>query len=531
MPQVPLYTAITFAPVQGFIEKSRKLRDLYGSSFILSYLANALCDAAQNHARSTGQAIDTPYRGYPVISPALIDVTQGTPNLILIAGDFPKAAAQAAFNQAWSAIAKTCRTAIETRIKGDYRYWKRNWALWERHAWEFFWATGASINTAKANLFQLKQRRDWTGINWIGESSTLSGADTIAYPEMGEKISAKHRNVSEIDQKIKQFYQQLSQCWKSVIDEREQLSIPELIKRFVTIEDITKTLPDIETPKSFQKLNRWKDDHDVDRQAAKRWTGWFLGDGDRVSDYLRNRSEVELHQFSEQMRRWGNELEHCLRLNLEGRIIYAGGDDFLGVFYRNPPDAELTPIECLRWFYRFRTEIWTAPVSVSVGFVWAAPNVPQRDVLQHCREAEHSAKNKGRDRIALRILFNGGSCLEWVCPWQWLEPLLEGYRDRAGETNWTHLYNDVAALESRHAFGGNQTDVAFALLDVYFPKNTVVEKLRSPIVQRDVLGTTDPTQINTWISNLAKVGFHLCQAPTPLQASVPKRIPSLASSI
>ena len=25
-----IYTAITFAPVQGFIEKSRKLRDLYG---------------------------------------------------------------------------------------------------------------------------------------------------------------------------------------------------------------------------------------------------------------------------------------------------------------------------------------------------------------------------------------------------------------------------------------------------------------------------------------------------------------------
>jgi len=29
------YTVITFAPVQGFIEKSRKLRDLYGASQIL----------------------------------------------------------------------------------------------------------------------------------------------------------------------------------------------------------------------------------------------------------------------------------------------------------------------------------------------------------------------------------------------------------------------------------------------------------------------------------------------------------------
>ena len=42
------YKAITFAPVQGFIEKSRKLRDLYGSSFILSYLAKAICNKAQS---------------------------------------------------------------------------------------------------------------------------------------------------------------------------------------------------------------------------------------------------------------------------------------------------------------------------------------------------------------------------------------------------------------------------------------------------------------------------------------------------
>ena len=38
---------ITFAPVQGFISNSRKLRDLYGSSLLLSYLAKAILDDAQ----------------------------------------------------------------------------------------------------------------------------------------------------------------------------------------------------------------------------------------------------------------------------------------------------------------------------------------------------------------------------------------------------------------------------------------------------------------------------------------------------
>lgn len=40
-------TIVTFAPIQGFIEDSRKLRDLYGSSFLLSYLAKSICEAAK----------------------------------------------------------------------------------------------------------------------------------------------------------------------------------------------------------------------------------------------------------------------------------------------------------------------------------------------------------------------------------------------------------------------------------------------------------------------------------------------------
>jgi len=47
------YTALTFAPVQGFIRSSRKLRDLYGSSLLLSHLAHAICaDAASFLGRS-----------------------------------------------------------------------------------------------------------------------------------------------------------------------------------------------------------------------------------------------------------------------------------------------------------------------------------------------------------------------------------------------------------------------------------------------------------------------------------------------
>ncbi len=312
MPIAPdsIYTAITFAPVQSFIEKSRKLRDLYGSSFILSYLANALCDAAITHAHSQNRPINQPYDGYPVISPALTSVTQGTPNLIVIAGDFPKADAQAAFNRAWSAIAQVCRSAIETKLPTLNYYWRREWSLWESHTWELFRATGITVDNARYNLTETKRQRNWIGVNWMGESSTLSGADAIAHPKMGEKSNVKQRNAQDTKTQIDEFYQQLSQCWsESIIDPRERLSIPELIKRLVTVKDITNNLPNIENPHSFQRLNRWKEANtpdEADRQESKRWTGWFLGDGDRASNYLRTLlSDRDLHDFSKAMRDLG----------------------------------------------------------------------------------------------------------------------------------------------------------------------------------------------------------------------------------
>ena len=163
-----------------------------------------------------------------------------------------------------------------------------------------------------------------------------------------------------------------------------------------------------------------------------------------------------------------------------------------------------------------------------------APNIPQREVLQHCREAERSAKTNGRDRLALRVLFNSGNYLEWVCPWRFL-PVLQDYRDRNGRTdadaNWTHLYNDVAVLEARHAFEGDQIDVAFGLLKIYFPNfvdplrqadqwwnREIADKRVSGILGEEknyeTNGVLEDSKVrralNNWIINLAKVGFHLC---------------------
>ena len=619
------YTIITFAPVQGFIEKSRKLRDLYGSSYLLSLLSQALCDSATQ-------------ANYEIISPALPNIIQGMPNQIIIRGSVSEADAKKWFSGLWGCIVETCREWIETNVKGawNYQFWHRDWNLWKNYTWEFFHVTGKpgeSITEVRQRLNEKKRSRDWTGINWQGESSTLSGTDAVAWGDLGKyakpNIQAEPwRKDSQGQSLVQKFYQELSrevgaafiretpslnkkygndpqlflkkssEFGKAFIDPGEELSIPELTKRLIThkavvkkliermgdlsyLQDLKRQIDRDLNPTSFTDLNRLQ--HQQTSQPQY-WTGWFQGDGDGASDYLKwlgeearkgNKDEaVETKKFSTEMRHWGEAFKwkerECLPEQGSGRLIYAGGDDFLGVLYKT--NTQLEPGKCLEWLSTFKSNIWHGlalqdpdhpeqsalmpsknitpkKITPSVGFVWVAPKVPQREVLQHCRLAEKTAKNQGKDRVAFRIVFNGGSYLEWVCPWRILESgLFEQYRDRNGtqglsnHADWTHFYNDIAVLESRHAFGAQkkeQFEIAQAIFQAYFgqdnnlltPKNS--RDLFDPqnedwwnetnhyktVTKAGILGnqTTfegDPQKVikalNNWVINLAKVGFYLC---------------------
>ena len=524
-----LYTAITFAPVQGFIEKSRKLRDLYGSSFILSFLSRAICD-------------DATAQGYEVISPALISVTQGTPNQIVVRGDFSELAARTVFIRAWQAVVDVCREEVEQRLPasqlpGPYS-WRRAWDAWGNHAWECFWAQGSSIGDARERLNEVKRSRAWVGINWQGESSTLSGADAIAWYAMAEAMHP-HTSAAEQYRQIRGYCQQLSRALpNTLIDETEQLSIPELIKRVLMIKDegfrhrLKQTfeklgLPAVEPPEFYTDVNRFEED---------RWTAWFQGDGDRIGQFLKSSGGEDpavLNRFSRAMLEWGHGFQTGFD-QARGRIVYAGGDDFLGIMYRNRPEPVLSGAEVIAYFSQFPA-VWEGHgqrdaqgrlLTVSVGLVWAAPNVPQRDVLQHCNEAEKAAKRGGRDRLCIRVLFNGGNYIEWLCPW-WLLAgtqmggLFGSYRDRNGKSgpaaDWGHLFTDVATLEARHGFRNN-SEVALGLFEIYFGDELAkvlqghlwdMGAFTGILGNREISAQNTQKRLNQWVINLAKVGFHL----------------------
>ncbi|MBE9249864.1 hypothetical protein IQ226_11960 [Dolichospermum sp. LEGE 00240] len=178
------YTAVTFAPVQGFIEKSRKLRDLYGASLILSYLSQQLVLSVENN-------------GLTVISPAIPNLQKGMPNRILIKGEMSKKDAEKILLSAWKEMLKVCRTWIEEKLPPpEFEYhWEREWTLWGGHTWEIFHGTGCCIEAAMEDLETNKLSRGWSAVNWIGESSSLTGTDGIAFPGLG----SEYRNPKTLD--------------------------------------------------------------------------------------------------------------------------------------------------------------------------------------------------------------------------------------------------------------------------------------------------------------------------------------------
>lgn len=597
-----VYTAISFAPVQGFIERSRKLRDLYGASLILSYLSQKIVEKAEVHLGENS-----------VISPGLIRHQQGMPNRILVKGELTREQVEETLLGEWQKILRICRIWIEDNIgipKEQYCWSQKpeqigrekgEWERWGGYTWEIFIGWGRpDLNNPEKNLIKAamedletrKLKRDWVGINWVGESSSLSGTDGIAWHRLGEKrdlskpLTAEEKLKEKDDQEL--FYRRLS--W--VLDDPEQrkgkahdmsleklredeqinrqkigryiavnerLSIPELVKRLITYDKI-----DADEPKDqkleIAKLKGRKNDpefKDIYREAGF-WTGWFMGDGDQVGDKLKwlanqnsgtpEKCDEDLHRFSELVRCWGKRVEDFQNRDDifpdgKGRIIYAGGDDFMGVLYTEEPKSGETPkklksIEAWNWLLHLPKE-WEQlqadlknqlklNFTYSVGFVWAGHQVPQRDILQHCREAEKRAKSLGRDRVTIRVVFNSGQYVQWTCPWNYLD-ILTKYRDRNGvntyeesqknsrtTANWNHLYSDWATLKARHAIRLEEMEdfkvnkqIAVLLFDIYFDKAaTEFEKKR---LWQELTGDNSGKAIVNWMDDLIQVGWQLCR--------------------
>ena len=495
------YTAVTFAPVQSFIRASRKLRDLYGSSLLLSHLARALAD-------------DATAKGFTVISPASVSSSRGVPNGLVIAGDYRKGLAREALLGCWRQVLEGCRTWLESQFPLEEPYdWISSWKACAAHSWELFHGQGVTIEKARQALAVNKQQRDWEVPNWTGESSTLSSAEAVVRPRMGAVVDPRDLPAGQTQDEARAFltmlreHRQLGEAFAGV---NEEISLNELVKRLVTypvvaaeaLKTPTDPHPDVREliPSRFQDLSLIAKENDVVRSKKSESIVWFMADGDGIGEHLQtlsldNGEREALALFSGAMRRWAaglyQDVPRCMEQ--QAMVVYAGGDDLFGALHESEPGSnDLHTTQLWQWLKAF-PDIWKGcgqeGLTVSMGLVWADANVPQREALQHARDAETSAKARGKNRFALRLLYASGNHLEWTCPWTWLAPILLHYTDREGRSrhpansrrrdgrdpSWRHLAEDLQWLQSRQAIACTRSQheamerTARALWHAYFP--------------------------------------------------------------
>jgi hypothetical protein len=134
---------------------------------------------------------------------------------------------------------------------------------------------------------------------------------------------------------------------------------------------------------------------------------------------------------------WNKLLYSLTEKHHHGKVIFAGGDDFLLLGPLTEAIAltsnlhrlwtgETTPLtQPLQpfvdgWVRYQDDEIYPVPgkqMNFSLGIVIAQRRIPQSLWHRGLNQAYKEAKNQGRNRVCLRVLFNSGQSLEWVCPW------------------------------------------------------------------------------------------------------------------
>jgi CRISPR-associated protein Cmr2 len=255
-------------------------------------------------------------------------------------------------------------------------------------------------------------------------------------------------------------------------------------------------------------LEIWEGDVPKGWESTIEWTVGWRGDGDHMGKWLSGHKYQELdlpwskwhptQEMYDEYKLSGSpgtatgtrqiELPHVLDLSIlfshwnrllyplveehhQGKVIFAGGDDFLllGPLTEAIPlstelyhlwAGQLSPLTqplnpAVEGWVCHNDEIYPVPsktMSFSLGVVIAQRRIPQSLWHRGLNQAYKRAKNAGRNRVCVQVIFNSGQTLEWVCPWPlWkLLTTVEAEGEKTDLNRWEKLlaYVEGTRLQS-----------------------------------------------------------------------------------
>lgn len=140
---------------------------------------------------------------------------------------------------------------------------------------------------------------------------------------------------------------------------------------------------------------------------------------------------------------WNQLLYALTEKHHNAKVIFAGGDDFLLLgplteaisltsnlyqLWRGETSPLTQPLDVpVDGWVQYGSEIYPVPgkkMDFSLGVVIAQRRIPQSLWHRGLNQAYKKAKNQGRNRVCVQVLYNSGQSLEWVCPWPLWELLM-----------------------------------------------------------------------------------------------------------
>ncbi len=154
----------SIGPVQGFVAQSRRTRDLWGSSYLLSYLSAQ----AMRGAEAAGGRIIRPQVGDDKLYQWVTDPSSGQPPLIgtvpnhfVVTTDAgPRAVADAAteaFHEAWRRVHEAVWQRFVDPVRGLGDHTEEIWRRQVNSCWEITWVSGSKDQTGGL----LARRKHW----------------------------------------------------------------------------------------------------------------------------------------------------------------------------------------------------------------------------------------------------------------------------------------------------------------------------------------------------------------------------------
>ncbi|WP_270165795.1 type III-B CRISPR-associated protein Cas10/Cmr2 [Paenibacillus sp. SYP-B4298] len=439
------YAIFGIGPVQSFIAASRKLEDLWGGSYLLSFLIKQAITHLDKISKESGMGYTLIYPHYDVNGQRNMAHEKSRNKGLIAVANFPN---RITFTlQCDATQARKVMTALEQKVREELK----RIALWVVERVFNDETSGAQQRVAELQRQACQQMDEFLEVHWIAypslEDNYRIQAERCFHALKGQKmITTSHETglACTLYQRMDALCYdaplstdrygtlkwKLHETWKTrntifkpkTLQEADQdnarIRDNEFLSGISLVRRVARDYFQAEnsgTSEAFSKYETVLNIGSVD----EKYYAVLLMDGDNMGQFF-NRGVAEVCQTSENLSEFAMEKVPAIVSGHDGVLLYAGGDDVLALF---PIQKVLSAAYELREAFSDKLgEGATASTGIAIGH----KKTPLQQMLQQARSLEKVAKSyreRGYDKptknaFALSVLPRSGEYLgPIVLPW------------------------------------------------------------------------------------------------------------------